>query len=130
MGNKIYFTTSGHISMFYVSTLAFWFEESRPVALTGVAQVLVLNNDHVSIADFFKGAKAQVLDIKLSHNHTAATTTERKKVEQEEKKERKDFMTALNNTEILKKKIQILWSGCCESTGGLYEEHTALFFLE
>lgn len=52
-----------------------------------VAQVLVLNNNHVSITDFFEGAKAQRGDTKLSHNHTAAATTKRKKVE----KRREEF---------------------------------------
>lgn len=46
-----------------------------------VAQVLVLHDDHVSITDFFEGAKAQRGDTKLSHSHTAAATTKRKKVE-------------------------------------------------
>lgn len=55
------------------------------MALIGVAQVLVPNNDHVSIADFFEGAKAQGLDIKLNDNHAAAPTITGKKVEQEEK---------------------------------------------
>lgn len=59
------------------------------MAFFGVAQVLVLNDNHVSIADFLEGAKAQVVDIELSHNHTAATTSKKNKVEQEEKKEKK-----------------------------------------
>lgn len=49
------------------------------MAFVGVAQVLVLDDDHVSIADFFQGAKAQGGDTELSHNHTAATTTKKKK---------------------------------------------------
>lgn len=105
MRNEFQFTTSGRISILYSSTLTFWFEESRPVALIGVAQVLVLNNNYISITNFSEGAKAQVLDIELNNNHTAATTIEGKKVEQEEKKDRKDFMTALNNTQLTRNKF-------------------------
>lgn len=78
MGNKFQFTTSGDIDIPYSSTLAFWFEQSRPVAFVCVAQVLVLNNDYVSITDFSEGAEAQVLDIQLRKNHTADTTIEGK----------------------------------------------------
>lgn len=128
VGNQIQFTTCGSISIFfYGSTLAFWFEEPFPVAIVGVAQVPVLNDDHVSIADFFEGPKAQVVDIKMSHNHAAATTTkEKKKVEQKEKKKkRKDFMTALNNTQLLKNKF-ISWDPAVVNLwGDLYKEHTA-----
>lgn len=75
------------------------------MGFVGVAQVLVLNDDHISIADFFEGAKAQVANTKLSHNYAAAPTTKKKKVQQEEKKKKKDFMAALNNTQLLTKKF-------------------------
>lgn len=39
----------------------------------GIAEVIILNNDHISIADLFEGAKAKVVDTELSHNHTAAS---------------------------------------------------------
>lgn len=45
----------------------------------GVAQVLVLNDDHISIADFFQGSKAQGGDTELSHNHAAAAAVKEKK---------------------------------------------------
>lgn len=59
------------------------------MAFVGVAQVLVLNDDHVSIADFFQGAKAQGGDTELSHNHTAATTTKKKKIEKRRRRKKK-----------------------------------------
>lgn len=60
------------------------------MAFFGVAQILALNDDHISIADFFEGAKAQVVDPELSYNHAAATTTKEKKsgTGREEEKER------------------------------------------
>lgn len=60
------------------------------MAFSGVAQVLVLCDDYVSITDFFQGMKAQGGDTELSHNHTATTTTKKRR---EEKKR-----PALNNT--------------------------------
>ncbi len=65
------------------------------MAFVGVAQVLVFNDDYVSIADFFEGAKAQVADTELSHSHAAAPTTKKKKVEQEEKGGKKGFYDSL-----------------------------------
>lgn len=44
------------------------------MAFLGVAQVGVLDDDHVSIADFFEGAKAQMFDAQLGDSHTAAAT--------------------------------------------------------
>lgn len=60
------------------------------MAFVGVAQVVVLNDDHVSIADFFEGTKAQVVDSELSYHQTTATTTKDKIVEQEEEKKKKE----------------------------------------
>lgn len=79
------FTAGGCISVFiYGRCLSAGLEESVPVALVGVAEVLVLNDDHVSVTDFFERAEAQVVDPELSHNHTAAPATKGKE-EQEEK---------------------------------------------
>ena len=57
------------------------------MAFIGVAQVLVLNDDHVSITDFFEGAKAQVVDTELGHNHAAATATRGNRNRKRRKKE-------------------------------------------
>lgn len=76
--------------------------------LVSVAKVLVLNDDHVSIADFFEGAKAQGADAELSHNHTAATTTKKEQAgtgREEEKIAKLFLMTALNITQLLRKKF-------------------------
>lgn len=55
------------------------------MAFSGVAQVLVLCDDYVSITDFFQGTKAQGSDTELSHNHTATSTTKKKKKRREKK---------------------------------------------
>lgn len=57
----------------------------------GVAQVLVLNDDHISIADFFQGPKAQGGDGELSHNHAAAAAVKKKTYWTEEEKRRNRF---------------------------------------
>lgn len=44
------------------------------MAFLGVAQVRVLHDDHVSVADFFERAQAQVADAQLEYRHTAAAT--------------------------------------------------------
>lgn len=48
------------------------------MAFTGVAQVLVLHDDHVSIADFFQGAKAQRCDTETRNHQTTATAAKKK----------------------------------------------------
>lgn len=63
------------------------------MAVFDVAQVLVFHDDHISIADFFEGAKAQVVDTELSYGQTVATTTKKEMVE--EKKKSKDFLNSL-----------------------------------
>lgn len=71
-------TTGGSISIvFNGSALAIWFEEPHPVGFVGVAQVLVLNDDHISIADFFQGSKAQGGDGEMSHNHATAAAVKK-----------------------------------------------------
>lgn len=85
------------------------------MAFVGVAQVLVLDDDHVSIADFFQGAKAQGGDTELSHNHTAATTTKKKK----------DFTTALNNTQLLKRTF-ISWDPALVNLRGVFTRNVPL----
>lgn len=87
-------TTSGSISVFfYCCNLAFGFEELLPEAFVCVAKVLVLDDHNFSITDFFKRSKAQVVDIELDHDHTAATPTQQR-VERKEK--RKYFVRVLN----------------------------------
>lgn len=55
----------------------------------GVAQVPVLNDDHISITDFFQGSKAQGGDGELSHNHAAAAAgRENHRTEEEKKRNR------------------------------------------
>lgn len=85
------------------------------MAFVGVAEVLVLHDEHISIANLFEGAKAQVADTELSHHHAAATAT--KGIDatgREEEKKGKDFITALNNTLNLR----------VGAGGGLHKEHT------
>lgn len=64
---------------FHVGALRFGLEESFPVASVGVAEIGVLEDDHVTVADFFEGAKAQIADVKLSNGNAAATPTQDKK---------------------------------------------------
>lgn len=77
--SKIQFTTLASVSIIlYCGTLTFGFEEPLPVAFIGVAQVAVLHDDHVSIADLFEGAEAQVADVELSHDHATDSTNKGK----------------------------------------------------
>lgn len=52
------------------------------MASVGVAEIVVLDDDHVTIADFFEGTKAQVADVKLSNGNAAATPFPPKKGKQ------------------------------------------------
>lgn len=49
--------------------LAAGLEESLPVAFVGVAQIWVLGDGHVSVADFFQRAEAQGGDADAGHNY-------------------------------------------------------------
>lgn len=130
VGNQIQLTTRGRISIFiYGGTLAVRFEEPRPVVFVGVAQVLVLNDDHVAVADFFEGAEAQGGDTELNHNHAAATATKKKKGRtggREEGKKGKGFMTALNNTQLLKKKFTSCEPVAVNLQGGVFTRNIPL----
>lgn len=69
----IQFTTCGSVGVLLQGdALAVGLEEPLPVAFVGVAQVLVLHDDHISVADLFEGAKAQGGDAELSHDQAAA----------------------------------------------------------
>lgn len=71
------------------------------MAFVSVAQVRVLHDDHISIADFSQGAEAQVADAELSHHQTAATTIKERKVQQEKmKKKRHALITVLSNPQL------------------------------
>lgn len=60
--------------------LAAGYKKSPPVVFVGVAQVLVLRDDHIPVADFLQRAKAQGGDAQLSHSQTADATTKKKKI--------------------------------------------------
>lgn len=46
------------------------------MGFTGVTQVLVVTDDHITIDDLFEGAKAQVVDTKLGNYKTEATAVD------------------------------------------------------
>lgn len=65
------------------------------MALVGVTQVLVLDDDHVSIADLFERAKPQVADAKLSYSHAADTTIKGKKRCNRKRRKKERFYDSL-----------------------------------
>lgn len=72
-------TTRGGVGVVVnIGTLAAGLEKSLPVASVGVAQVDVLGDGHVSVADFFQRAKAQGGDADVCHNHALDATKMRK----------------------------------------------------
>lgn len=59
--------------------LAGGLEKSLPVAFVGVAQVWVLGDGHVSVADFFQRAEAQGGDADARYNYALDATKMRGK---------------------------------------------------
>lgn len=75
-------TTRGAVGVVVnAGPLATGLEQSLPVAFVGVAQVWVLGDGHITVADFFQRAKAQGGDADGGHNHALdATKMEEKSV--------------------------------------------------
>lgn len=68
-------TTCGAVGIVVnTGALAAGLEKSLPVAFVGVAQVWVLGDGHVSVADFFQGAEAQGGDADICHNYALDAT--------------------------------------------------------
>lgn len=76
-------TTRGSVGVVVnTGALAAGLEQSLPVAFVGVAQVWVLGDGHVSVADFLQGAKAQGGDADVGHNHALDATKMEEKLEE------------------------------------------------
>lgn len=68
-------TTRGAVGVVVnTGALAAGLEKSLPVAFVGVAQVWVLGDGHITVADFFQRAKAQGGDADVCHNHALDAT--------------------------------------------------------
>lgn len=68
-------TTRGAVGVVVkTGALSAGLEKSLPVAFVGVAQIWVLGDGHVSVADFFQRAEAQRGDADACHNYTLDAT--------------------------------------------------------
>lgn len=90
------------------------------MVLVGVAQVLVLGDDYIPVADFLQRAKAQGGDAQLSHSQTAAAATKNRR----KKKDYKNgfLLSCCKGNTCDPAVVNLRWS--------LHKAHTAWFFLE
>lgn len=69
------FTTGDSISIsWHFDTLSFRFEEAIPVFKAGVAEMLIVTDDHITITDLSQRPQAQMCDFSLGDSKAECTS--------------------------------------------------------